>query len=471
MKIRASCAAAVSLTLGLCPSFAAGSPEPFTVAATALGDEGSLYQVLAGTRGDLFPQTAAEDAGNAVLALDVIQPDGTHDRTLLPATGGPEVEGTPSAVFEDSSERLYVVWESKKSAAVSRLLLAGFDTDGWSQPIEISGDVSPLKDEPRVLIGRDRFALRDATGESQSHSRTVIHVLWREEGSAGNGLFYAPVILEAGRYIGWNPVVALADLETDSGTPDGAAAELLRTPVLAPGQDIYSAIVAFASPTTGRLIAVEARILPGEIGFLADDIRADIIEIGNRDRDKISALAKAFRSEVIDTAQQFNSDLVQHFADLARAAILDDYDSDPDQPPGALADRIRADIIEIGARLLGGSGGRGLAYQLLQVDPDDSDQGTGGSPFEVTHLLSLKTVADRPIPPLDGIPANIFVSEDGEQLLVAWLSKGKVYYTESGEQSGPTGEPWTPVQHLTLSERLGIPEAAAILESRLQRQR
>jgi len=389
----------------------------------------------------------------------------------LPATRS--WRSTSPGPTEPASERLYAVWESKRTPTVSRLLLASFGPDGWSEPIEISGDVAPLKDEPRILIGRDRFAVHEAPDELQSRNRTVIHVLWREEGSAGSGLFYTPVILEAGKYVGWNPVVALADLEPElTGEPEPEAADLLRNPVLAPGQDIYSAIIAFASPASGRMITVEARLLPGELGFLADDIRGDIIEIGSHDRGAIATLAKSFAAEIVETAHQLNSDVVQHFADLARAAVVADYDAKPDQPPGALADHVRADIIEIGDRLLGGPGPHGLPCELLEVGP-----GTGGgqaaSPSEpgVTHLVRLRIVADRPAPPLDGIPGTIFVSEDGERLLVGWLSKGKVYYTESGEDTAAAGEVWTAVKHLTLTERLGLSEAAAILEARVKRQR
>ncbi len=476
MKSRAHLVAALALALGFAAALAAvAEPEPYTVAATALGDEGNLYQILRGTRGDLFPKTAPADAGNPVLALDVIQPDGSHDRSLLPGTEGPEVEGTPSVVFEDTSGRLYAVWESKKSAKVSRLVLASFDADGWSDPIEISGDVSPLEDEPRILIGRDRFTMRDATGQTNSRSRTVIHVVWREGDTAGSRLFYTPVILEAGQYLGWNPVVALTDLESDdaeaASPPESAA--LLRAPVLVAGRDINSAIVAFASPTTGRLITLEVRLLPGEIGFLADYFRGQIIDVGVMDRSDVEALAQRFRGQIIDIGARLNPGTVDVFADRASRALLDLFDADPKVPVNDLGDKFRGQIIDIGVRLLGGPGLQAAPSKLVEVDPSANGQGGAPNVPSVTDLVHLQVMADRPAPPLDGIPANIFVSEDGAQILVGWLSHGKVYYTESGEDTAAAagGEAWTPVKHLTLSERLGIPEAAAILEGRVKRQR
>lgn len=475
MKNRIQVIAVIAFALGLASSLAsAADSQPYAVAATALDDAGNLYQVLTGARRDLFPETAAEDAGNRVLALDVVRSDGTHGRTLLPGTGGPEVEGTPSAVFEDDSQRLYVVWESKKSPTVSRLLLASFDGDGWSDTIEISGDVAPLKDEPKVLISRDRFSLTDATGELHSRARTVIHVLWREEDVAGSRLFYTPVILDAGTYLGWNPVIPLTDFEptaTKAQEPVESA-ELLRTPVLTAGRDINSAIVAFASPTTGRLITLEVRLLPGELGFLADYFRGQILAGAPSDQGEIESLAERFRGHIIDIGDRLNQGTVQVFAERASQALRDLYEADPQRPVSALADKFRGHIIDIGLKLMGGPGLQAAPSKLVELDPSGDQGGTQPVP-SVTDLLHLQVIANRPAPPLGGIPAHIFVSEDGEQLLVGWLDHGEVYYTESGEDTADAagGKAWTPVKHLTLSERLGIPEAAAILEARVKRQR
>lgn len=474
MKTQKLLTASVTVALALAPALSAvaGSPSPATL-ATALGDEGQLYQVVSGTLGALFPDDGSLPADNPGLALDVVEPDGTRERSLVPGSEGPEVEGSPAVVFEDASNRLYAVWESKKTPTVSRLLLSSFGGDGWSEPIEISGDVSPLKDEPRILITRDRFSLRDADGDRATRSRTAIHVVWREEGADGSGLFYTPVILEAGRYLGWNPVLHLAEIEPEASEPEpGAEAlDLLRAPVLAAGQDIHSAIIGYLSVATGRLVTVEARLLPGEIGFLADDIRGDIIEIGARDPEMVTSLADKSQAQILNVGHRLNSGVLGHFADRARGSIFGLQESQPDLPIEAAADDIRGDIIEIGASLFGGPGVQRQQSRLLEVGPAPTDEPGGENTPTVTHLLHLRLVSDRPAPPLDGVRAHMFLSEDGERVLVGWAHGGKVYYTESSAEPGPGGEAWTPVQRMTLTERLGIPEAAAILESRVRRQR
>lgn len=475
MKIRELLNASAILTLGLAPTFSAAAdpPAPRPV-ATALGDEGQLYEVIPGTFAQLFPEDGTQTGDTPVLALDVVAPDGSRERFLLPGSEGPEVDTTPSVVFEDSSSRLYAAWESKRTPTVSRLLLTSFGDGGWSEPIEISGDVSPLKDEPRILITRDRFSLHDESGERTTRSRTAIHVVWREEGAEGSGLFYTPVIIEAGRYLGWNPVVPVAGLEPEAAESDPGTevVELLRAPELAAGQDVHSAVLGYLSPTSGRLLIVEARLLPGEIGFLGDDIRADIIEIGARDPGKVEALAERCRADIIEIGHRLNGGVVRHFAERARSSLLVLPDSEPDRPITAVADDIRADIIEIGADLFGGPGIQRRQSKLLEIAPEQgAAEPPGGTGPATTHLVLLRLVSDRPAPPLDGIPAKIFVSEDGERALVGWAHQGKVYYTESSAEPGPGGEAWAPVKHMTLTERLGIPEAVAILESRVRRQR
>ena len=473
MKTRAHLRAFVTLALTFVPALlAANDPVSQNLAATALGNEGQLYELIAGSYRDLFPGDEAQPADTPVLALDVVQPDGARERLLVPGTAGPEVEGAPSLVFEDASRRLFAVWESKETPTVSRLLLADFIPAGWSEPLEISGEVSPLRDAPQVLVTRDRFTVRNAAGERSTRSRTVIHVVWLEEGPEGKGYYYTPVILEGGQYLGWNPVLALADLDRESPTEPAAteASELLRAPVLAAGQDVHSVVIGYLSPATGRLMTVEARLLPGEVGSLADKIRAVIIEIGARDKGEIEASAKKFREEVIEIGHRLNGGIVEHFADRAYRSVLGLSESDPDQPLEALADDIRAVIIEIGRDLLGGPGRHQSAPKLVQVPPMVLiGQAPEASNPNVTHLVQLQVVMDRPAPPLAEVAARVFVSEDGEGALVGWTAEGKVFYTETSSDASADEGAWTKMKHLTLTEELSAEQAAEILERRVRR--
>ena len=475
MKIRTLHSALLLLVLTAAPALqAASDPQPPAIAATALGDEGQLYELLAGTHGELFPEDRTQPADTPVLALDVVQPDGARERSLVPGTAGPEVEGAPSLVFEDASRRLFAVWESKTAPTVSRLLLADFIPAGWSEPLEISGDVSPLRDAPQVLVTRDRFTVSNATGERTSRSRTVIHVVWLEEDSEGKGYYYTPVILERGRYLGWNPVVELAQLEPDVPTPKATveASELLRASELAAGQDVHSVVLGYLSPGSGRLMTVEVRLLPGELGFLADEIRGHIIEIGVRDRGEMESLAAKLRGHIIEIGHRLNGGVVRHFAERSHDAFLATYDEDADRPIQSLADILRGHIIEIGGDLLGGPGRNQASSKLLEVPPVvEIGQAAGASTQGVTHLVRLQVIMDRPVPPLGDVPARVFVSEDGERALVGWTAGGKVFYTETSSEAQADEGAWSEVKHLTLSDELDGVTASLILESRVRRPR
>lgn len=479
MALRALYSALVAFVLAMivAPATAtAGTTDSLSprVAATVLGDEGRLYELLAGTYGELFPEDAAVPADSPVLALDVVQPDGARQRHLVPGTVGPEAEGAPSLVFEDASQRLFAVWESKSTPTASRLLLADFIPAGWSEPLEISGDVAPLKDAPQVLVTRDRFSVSNPAGEISTRSRTVIHIVWLEERPEGREYYYTPIILEAGQYLGWNPVVALSEIEPEAPSPKAAAGtvELLRAPELASGEDLETAILAFLSPARGRLTTVELRLAPGELGFLADEFRAQIIEIGRHDRDQFGELAKRFRAQIIEIGNRLNPRIVEYFAERASSSLIEHIDEDPGRSLEAIADDFRAQIIEIGRELLGGARGNiPAASHLLEVSPIQF--GSAPPPPNaprVSHLVSLQVVMDRPAPPLGDVPARILVSEDGERALVGWLSRGQVFYTETSAEAPSDEEAWTEVQHLTLSNKLSAEAAAKILESRVRRQ-
>lgn len=465
-----------SLILSLLVISLAAAPG-VTLDGAILGDQGELFVPVTGTYDTLFPEGGhGVRPATAVLAIDITQADGITTRDLVPGSETDEVDGVPSLVFEDSSRTLFVVWESKRNPTSSRLLIAARGPGGWPQPVEISGDVAPLKDEPRVAVARDRFLVRNAVGELIVRHRTVIHVAWWEESPEGGRVYYTPVILAAGFYAGWNPVVALDTVSP--AAPEAVAAavspQLARALVLAPGRDLGSVVIGFVDPTTSRLSSIEARVLPGEIGFLADGFRSQIIDIGARNRDRIVSLADTFRSQIIDIGVRFNGGILSYFADRAAATLVEMYDAAPNRPLTALADEFRSQIIDIGVDLLGGPGNVAAApAMVVEVAPVHPDLPAGVAPTLITpHLVQLQLVASRPAPsvpgPGDARPAQIFISEDGEEALVGWPEEGAVAYVEN--LSGAT-ETWSETKRLVLGESLDEAAAEEILRSRVQRRR
>lgn len=445
------------------------APGVLRASDAALGDGGKLYRLTAGTYADLFPDGTAAEPDAAVLALDVIAPGEPRLRWLVPGSESPAVDLSPALVFEPASQIAYAIWESRRDSETSAILLAGFREDAWLGPVEIASHAAPLKQAPTVLITRDEFGQADVTEGQVRTTRTVLHVLWWERSGAGEPIVrYSPVVFEDGAYVGWNPVFRLDALDPNepteglTGSPD-----LFRSPALSAGTDVHTAMIAFANPRTGRLLTVQARVLPGELGLLADRIPDAVVTAGYSDgEDRLAAIRGTLRSHVIEIGDRFNPAVIEHFADAAVAAAEVLYEAKPNRPIAALADELRSHVIEIGARLLGGveRPTQAKASRVLEVTPLEADAAE-----VVSSLVDLRLVRDLPVPEGVSGTSDIYASEDGTRLLVSWKSGRGIFYSESLPEAaeGGGGASWTMPLALELGEEADEAEIEAILRARV----
>lgn len=449
---------------------AAGAVE--THRDAALGLAGEVYLANSGTCGELFEHCSEEVADNALLAVDIVRSGQDSVRLRVPGTDGPEVEGTPALVFEDASSSLFVVWESKLQPDQSRVNLTWYDGEQWApEVIEISGDVHPLKGPPQVLITRDRYEVGLDGEEISRRKRTVVHVVWWEQGPAAEEVYYTPIILEDGAYIGRNQVYDLNALDP-SLPPEEAASlspELLRSPVIEAGRDEATTLVAFTNPVSGRLVVFEVRLLPGELSLLADELQREILrypELFNPEG--IEELADRARGHMIEFGHRLHPGLLHLISDdiamvirlhgLAAAADVEE-----------LADRARGHMIEFGARILGTGGltaepTSSVAVTLetrKQAGEPSAEEPSAGAPSPAHHLW-LRLVSDRPAPDIGDRPVWIFLSEDGQDAVISWENNGKLLYRET------TPEGWTPVRRISLQGPVDATRAEQILRQRVR---
>src|SRR5882672_8581492 len=75
----------------------------------ALGATGEVYLPKAGAYKDLFPKGHDTDPSNTVVAIDLLQVGASPQRLLVPYTSGAEFETSPSVLYEDDSNTLFVV--------------------------------------------------------------------------------------------------------------------------------------------------------------------------------------------------------------------------------------------------------------------------------------------------------------------------------------------------------------------------
>jgi hypothetical protein len=434
----------------------------FTLERTAvLGSRGEIYIAKAGTYRSLFPTGTETEAGNLVLAVEVTKASSSTQRFLVPFTKGSEPESSPALIYEDDSDTLFLVWESRITPLNSVLMLASFDGVRWTNPIQITGNPFSSKSSPQLAITRDSFSVPGEDGATALRRRTVLHLIWEEETAAGNEILYTPVILEEGSYLGWNPIYSLNDFVADksSGSAFAPPVELVHAPVVQNGGNASTIVVAFASSAGRWLTSLVIDMLPEELSQLAGGVRSSIIDIGRQGfPGNRQSLAEKVRADLIARGTAFHTDVIHYMGDQVYGQILTDRGNSIE----ALAEKVRSSIIDIGVRL----SGRGLrdrgddaTAKARIAEIEDPQPGPAASP---AHLIHFRAASSLPTPQAGGNGVRLFVSDSGEDMLISWTEKDRVLYRMS------TGNGWTDQREIKLSESVSLARAYEILAQRVR---
>jgi hypothetical protein len=432
-----------------------------------LGSKGELYVAKAGSYGQLFPGGKETAPTNPVLALDVTRADGKEERLLVEGTQGPDVEKLPFLFFEEASETLYLVWERSTTLIHPSLMLSGYD-GSWLTPFEIIGNPLAPKASPQLAVTRDSYEEEGEDGPV-THHRTILHLVWREENGSGvSETFYTPIFLEDGTFLGRSPVYRLVDFDTGV-TAELAPAALPQVALVSKvqrGRDERTLVVAFTSPATGRLAILEIDALPAQLSRLAGEARGHIIDLGAKlFPAKIQSLAQETRSHVMKHGGSFHPEVVQSLADQVQAFILA-QGSVPGSTLKVIADGARGHIIDLGAKL----SGRGLRSATLasstvantvEIQSSDLEASSEVSAF-LPQLLQIRVASSRPVPPVGSSEIAVFMTERGQDVIVAWVDGNRVLYRESA------GEGWKDTLEIKLSPSLDLARAYEILEQRVK---
>jgi len=424
----------------------------------ALGSEGEVYTVRTGSYGDLFPSQNDFDRSNPIVALEISKPGSPVKRILVPSTSGAEVESSPSVVFEEDSETVFLLWETELGFHPI-LQLAGFDGTSWSRPIEVIGNPFALKTSVQFTITRDLLEEEPADGVAVSHHSTVLHVIWQEEtASGGLATLYSPIMITDGKYIGWNPIFNLDEYlqERVTATSGEAQSTLVRAPIIESGRDERTVVIAYASTALGRLAAVEVDALPQQLVRLADKARQHIVDLGHQNFPS-NLLAEKARQHIVDLGHAFRPDIIKAIAEQVETDILaggtDDLES--------LANKARQHIVDLGAQLSGrglrGAKGADATARLVEIEEDPTILPEASDSF----LFQFRVVSDLSIPHVGPGAVRLFVSEGGEDLTVSWAQADKVLYRNSRDGR------WTDPRELRFSKDLDLAKAYEILEQRL----
>lgn len=451
----------LGLGLGLLTG-AAFASQPQAV----LGSSGELYVVRNGAYGDLFPSGRATEKTNPVLALEVTWPDKAPVRTLIPATANLDIESSPSLVYEDDSERLFVLWESRTTNSI--LKLASYDGSRWTDAFSVTGNPFSQKSSPQLAVTRDEFRIKSTvSSDVVVRHRTVLHIIWVEEQRSNETIetFYTPVILENGSYVGKSQVYRLSEYDTSRAVPGSIqpSPDLMRSPAILSGRDDRSVVVGFVSTSSRQLVTLEVDVLPEELGQIAEVTRATIIDTGVTLTKPGSrgTLANQAAKSIFDHGDAFHTEFLQALADRVRGLILDEGGSDD---LVSLGETTRATIIDTGARL----SGRGLrsprpsAEKIVEARPE-ADASSNAIISTSYHMIRFREVSSRFAPPVDAGSFTLVLSKSGEDMLVVWPIADRVlYYSSQGEDD------WSDRRELKLTNGMTLEKAYEVLSRRVR---
>lgn len=417
-----------------------------------IGDQGELYELRIGSYKQLFPEGAdGVSSKNRVMALDTTDSEGVTTRLLVPGTEGAERENRPSLIHD--AGQLFILWASSESPSISRLRLIDFASGEFGSPMEISGSAQDLKGPPRLALTRDNYG-----PESAALRRTTIHLVWWEGRDAETRVYYTPIVLVDGHYLGWNPVLELSSFDHNPGLEDSLdALELLHAVTVEPGADDSSVVLALPQQQSGRLLTLEIRLLPAVLQNLADEIRAHIIGVGRTDPGPrgVASLAGGVRETIEGSGANLHPGVLGYLADQAEATLLELGELDLEE----LANAVAQAVLDAGASILGNpqrSVDRPCHRMSLGAEPGVGEM--------ALHQIDLCLASDRALPETEMFaPHYLFLSEDGAEVVVAWLDpEAQLLYRRSQDDD------WTEPVAVTTGNTISIGQALALLERQVR---
>ncbi len=433
-------------------AFCLGAPVFATATSTPaeLGSDGTIYRLWSGTFAEVFgPDNNALPGDMPVLALDIVPPGQPLLRYLVPGTEGVSIESSAALLFDRSSSSVHLVWNSRTfgNLTISRLNLRSFTPAGWSDLIELSGGTLTDKSGLRLAQTSDDYAT-SVDGSETRIPRRVLHLVWSENVAGVPHSYYSPIVFLHGRYLGWNPVVALDDLAANEPVSAVSVPVALRAAPSLATTAAGRVSVSFVHSQTNRLVAVDVQTLAGELGELAEMARGHIVELatvlGSSDRAELAAMA---RGHIVELAGRFHPSAAAYIGDRTAELVAS---ADVSIDGATLGEMARGHIVELGREILA----TGLANRcageevLLEIPPLDPLPPSDGMTF--SHFLTLHKVASWELPGdlvTVGAGARILVSADGSRATLAWSGENHLLYRET-EATGS----WSAVRDLDLGQ-------------------
>jgi hypothetical protein len=433
----------------------AAAPAAAASQTAALGAHGEVYSVVSGNCAQIFSAMPGCPANHRVLALEIQRPGAPTQKTLVPSTEDFWPEDSASLLYEDSSDSLFIVWESWWNGIHPQLNLASYGPEGWSEVVEVSGSPFTEKRSPQLAVTRDSYAGADP--EAPAVQRTVVHLIWREGfDQASDQLRYSPLVLEDGVFIGSNEVfdlAAVAGPADDGGSAAGPMGPMTRAAAIQAAKEPGAVTVGYGDAASGRFFTLQIKVVPGEVSVLARQMFAWIDDrLAAGGPIDMEALAHQARLRLLELGAHLHPAFVGYLADQVFLYLSQ---LDPGVGLEPIAGGVHDNVLELGAQL----SGEGLVSITGPRRGIMIDVGLRHSPRGNHELVEI--LSDRPLPATGPGPVLVFLSGSGHNALVAWEAQGELRYRET------TPGAWGDVHSLEIGPRLSFDQAIEVLKQRI----
>ncbi|HEY7864090.1 MAG TPA: hypothetical protein VIE39_10545 [Thermoanaerobaculia bacterium] len=182
--------AALSLAapaLAMQPSVATAIEEKSLLTAS-----GTLVEIRKGRAIDLG--VPSEDPDAIVVDWFARRQDGTTAGGVVPGTANRNAKEHLQVAYDEEAIALVVLWQESFSIHRS-LQLAVYRNGAWTTSPLLPGGAFSSPRNPQMLLSHPVQSEEDAEGRVTSRTRSLLHVLWWEEGSEGMAR-YAPAFLD-----------------------------------------------------------------------------------------------------------------------------------------------------------------------------------------------------------------------------------------------------------------------------------
>ena len=431
--------------------------------ARALGADGTFYQVLDGTRGQLF---GPGEGNGRVLALEVTRPGAGPERLLVPGTETWRRE-SDAQVFIDG-DAVLLVWRQGTPSGHFSLHFQSWRDGEWlpGGQVVVGGTGYLFDTEPTLLITREAYSF-DLDDETTAEiRRAIVHVVWQ---STAGDVRYVALPFVDGEYIGWHEPVALTRLLVKSNATINAGGGATGPAIVACRVLDGTATVSITldDPLHHHLATLHVEALPMELAVVGDAIRDALTSLGT---DYEPGRLGEYRDKMLGRAVWIGhrlrlSPAVLDFLTSRLGDWILGLDASYTGTLGDLGTDARNQAIELG-RTVYAKGvvdpadlGAGMPDLDLTGDPDSN-----GHREILDDLVRFDLRSDVEAPVVGAGTVTVHASNDGRALLVAWHepASGRIEWVEH------RGDGWSEPRALALSEILDLDAAQTLLRDSIR---